>query len=58
MVTFEESNQYLNESMFRTWLDYSMKMLDLVCGNKSQQTGRTVDEVAALGKVKDLSQNR
>lgn len=51
-------NQYQNESMFRTWLDYSMKMLDLVCGNKSQQTGRTVDEVAALGKVKNLSQNR
>ncbi len=26
-------NQYLNEEMFRTWLDYSLKMLDLVCGN-------------------------
>lgn len=27
------ANQYLNEAMFRTWLDYSLKMLDLVCGN-------------------------
>ena len=26
-------NQYLNEAMFRTWLEYSLKMLDLVCGN-------------------------
>ena len=26
-------NKYLNEAMFRTWLEYSLKMLDLVCGN-------------------------
>ena len=26
-------NQYLNEEMVRTWLEYSLKMLDLVCGN-------------------------
>lgn len=26
-------NRYLNEAMFRTWLDYSLKMLDLVCSN-------------------------
>lgn len=26
-------NQYLNEAMVRTWLEYSLKMLDLVCGN-------------------------
>ena len=26
-------NKYLNEAMFRTWLEYSFKMLDLVCGN-------------------------
>ena len=24
-------NKYLNESMFRTWLEYSLKMLDLLC---------------------------
>lgn len=24
-------NKYLNESMFRTWLEYSLKMLDLHC---------------------------
>lgn len=26
-------NQYLNEAMFRTWLEYSLKMLDLVSSN-------------------------
>lgn len=26
-------NKYLNEAMFLTWLDYSRKMLDLVCSN-------------------------
>ncbi len=26
-------NPNLNEAMFRTWLEYSLKMLDLVCGN-------------------------
>lgn len=26
-------NQYLNEAMFRAWLDYSIKMLNLVCSN-------------------------
>lgn len=26
-------NKYLNEAMFRTWLEYSLKMLDLVCEN-------------------------
>lgn len=26
-------NKYLNEAMFRTWLEYSLKMLDLLCGN-------------------------
>lgn len=26
-------NKYLNEAMVRTWLEYSLKMLDLVCGN-------------------------
>lgn len=26
-------NQYLNEAMVRTWLEYSLKMLDLVCCN-------------------------
>ena len=24
-------NQYLNEAMVRTWLEYSLKMLDLLC---------------------------
>ena len=24
-------NKYLNESMFRIWLEYSLKMLDLLC---------------------------
>ena len=24
-------NKYLNESMIRTWLEYSLKMLDLLC---------------------------
>lgn len=26
-------NKYLNEAMFLTWLDYSRKMLDLLCGS-------------------------
>ena len=26
-------NKYLNEAMVRTWLEYSLKMLDLGCGN-------------------------
>lgn len=26
-------NQYLNEAMFKAWLEYSLKMLDLVCSN-------------------------
>lgn len=26
-------NQYLNEAMFRTWLEYSLKMIDLVSSN-------------------------
>ena len=26
-------NKYLNEAMFRAWLEYSLKMLDLLCGS-------------------------
>ena len=26
-------NKYLNEAMFRIWLEYSLKMLDLFCGS-------------------------
>lgn len=29
----QEGTSLLNEAMVRTWLEYSLKMLDLVCGN-------------------------